>query len=171
MSENHLQTIEDFIRKNKSFNCVFDSEVGTLKLYQKKDKKAISINRKDIEAVVERKDIQEEPFLQINFKNQKRILLTRKLIGFAPAACKGLDMNKLPRVVTTPDLLSVIEALESALCEEDSYEENFKELKLFFEAISCGAESVGFNVTAERLWVDKLISNYLISSSSSSRIS
>ena len=163
---NYIQILQDFLKKNKGFSFMRDIKIGVIKLYQRKDKKSIVFNERDIEKIIARKDTNGDIFLQINFINRKRILLTKKLIGFAPAACSGLDMNKLPKVVTTPDLLNVVEALESALCGEDSYEENFTELKLFFESISCGAEAIGFNVAAERLWVEKLISSYFITASS-----
>ena len=161
-TENYSQTIENFLTKNKELCFIRDTKDGVFKIHQRKDKKSLSFYSKDIENVVDRKDAHQNLFLQVNFNDGKRVLFTEKLVGFAPAACNGLDMSRLPKVVTTPDLLSVIEAVESALYGEDHYEENFEELKLFFESISCGAEAIGFDVAAERLWVEKLISNYSI---------
>jgi len=157
--EQKANTIKTFLApENRPLMFIRDKS-NVIQITQETDNKSISFLLSDVSDVLKRFDAHHEEFLQINFKTGKKMLLTAKFIGFAPAACNGLDINKLPKVVTTYDLLSVIEALESSLYDKDSYQEQLCEVKLFFEAIACGAESIGFNLTGERLWVEKLISN------------
>lgn len=155
-----ISFIKDFTEKSDGLLFIENLQAGEIKIHQKQDKKSISFNKKEVENVLYRMNPNNESFLQVNFSTGKKILLTNHFIGFAPAACEGLDLSKLPKVVTTPDLLSVIEAIESSLYGEDCYEENLEDVKLFFEAMSCGAEAVGFNLTGERLWVERLFSTY-----------
>ena len=156
-----LNTIKEFISKSQGLKITHDQASGNISVEQKCDKKTIHFNAKDLEEVLEREGADKETFLQVNFFNRKKILLTSKYIGFSPAPCGNLDPSKLPKVVTTPDLFNVIEAIESFLYGEERYEEDFEDVKLFFESISCGAESIGFNLVGERLWVEKLITNHL----------
>ena len=51
----------------------------------------------------------------MNFQNSYKVLLTDNLIGFKPQETLGLDMTRIPKVVTTPDLFSVYEAIEESL--------------------------------------------------------
>ena len=157
----HTRAIDQFIAENKGLLLLEDKRSETLQVHQSMDKKHISFNRREIDNVLQRKDAAGEPFLQIDFASGKKILLTKSLIGFAPARCAGLDLNKLPKVVTTSDLLSVIEAIENSLRGQESYEEKLDNIRLFFEAIASGAEAVGFNLAPERLWVEKLLSEKL----------
>ena len=157
-----IDSIEKFIKKNKDLTFLKDVKTDKIQIHQKQDKKFISISKDLIEEVLIRKDEEKKEFLQVNFVTGTKILLTNKYIGFAPAPCGTLDITRLPKVVTTHDLLSVIETIESILYGEENYEENFEDIKLFFESISCGAEAIGFNLAGERLWVEKLISNHPI---------
>ena len=157
----NIHIIEKFLsERDRSLIFMTDIKSETVTITQENDKKSILFFIPDIKEVLEREDNNHDDFLQINFKNGKKILLTKEFVGFAPAVCGGLDVSKLPKVVTTFDLLSVIEAIESSLYGKDLYEENLSEVRFFFESIACGAESIGFNLTGERLWVEKLISNY-----------
>ena len=119
-------------------------------------KKTLSFPESDIEKVLQRKNSCGEDFLQIDFKNGKKILLTHEFIGFSPAECSDRKIEELPKVVTTADLLNVIEAMEGSLYGTDQYQESLNDIKLFFEMIASGAESIGFDLTGERLWVDRL---------------
>ena len=134
-----------------------EDEEEKITIFQNYDKKTLSFYESDIEKVLERKDYNEEAFLQVDFKNGKKILLTNEFVGFSPAVCTEMEAKKLPKVVTTADLLSVIEAIESSLYGTDQYQESLHDIKLFFETIASGAESVGFNLVGERLWVDRLL--------------
>ena len=154
--ENPKSIIENFLSYSKKLSLIKRGESGKITLLQNHDKKTLSFDESDIEKVLARKDYNGEAFLQVNFKNGKKILLTNEFIGFSPAACSEINTKKLPKVVTTADLLSVIEAIESSLYGTDQYQESLYDVKLFFEAIASGAESIGFNLTGERLWVEKL---------------
>lgn len=155
-----IKLIDEFIFQSKDLVFIKDTKFQNIRILQNSDKKNISFKTSEIQEVLKREDVKKESFLQINFKNGKKILLTKKFVGFSPANCGGLDIDKLPKVVTTSDLLNVIEAIEGSLYGKEPYEENLSEVKLFFESIACGAESIGFNLIGERLWVERLISNY-----------
>lgn len=156
----HLNTIGQFIFESSGLTFFQDDKTEAINIFQKSDKKNISFKNSDIKEILKREDQKKETFLQVNFKDGRKILLTKKLVGFAPASCGGLDIDKLPKVVTTADLVNVIEAIESSLYGKDSYEEDLSEVRLFFESIACGAESAGFNLVGERIWVERLISHY-----------
>lgn len=154
----HIKAIKDFSKDSKGLFLMENKEAETCEVYQNQDKKYISFKKNQIENVLRRKDLNHEDFLQIDFYNGAKILLTSDFVGFAPAHCEGLDSQKLPKVVTTLDLISVIEAIESSLYGQEHYEEKLDDVKLFFEAIATGAEAIGFNLAGERLWVEKLLS-------------
>ncbi|MDE0092831.1 MAG: hypothetical protein OXN83_06065 [Oligoflexia bacterium] len=149
--------IEAFLSDSSKLSIV--SEKGKhnkITLLQSYDKKTLSFCVGDVKKVLERKDYNGQSFLQINFKTGKKILLTYEFIGFPPAIGVGIDICKLPKVVTTADLFSVIEAIESSIYGTDQYQESLPEAKMLFESIAAGAESVGFHLTGERLWVERL---------------
>lgn len=150
--------IDDFLKKSQELFLEENPETEFCEIYQNKDKKHISFKRDQIKNILERKDSNKEVFLQIDFYNGTKILLTKDLVGFSPAHCEGLDMDKLPKVVTTLDLLNVIEAIESSVYGQEHYEEKLEDVKLFFESIVTGAETIGFSLAGERLWVEKLLS-------------
>ncbi len=152
------EIIEHFLSQGGELSLVKpDDEIGKVTLFQNYDKKDLSFYESEVERVLERKDYNGEAFLQVDFKNGKKILLTNEFVGFSPAACSEIRTKKLPKVVTTADLLSVIEAIESSIYGTDQYQESLHDIKLFFETIASGAESVGFNLAGERLWVDRLL--------------
>ena len=156
ISENSYRSlIEGFLSEGKKLSLI-DKEDGKITLLQSYDKKTISFYEEDVEKILERKDQNGERFLQINFKTGKKILITSEFIGFPPTSYSKEGNKKLPKVVTTADLLSVIEAIESSIYGPDQYQESLYDVRLFFEAIAGGAESAGFSLTGERLWVEKL---------------
>ena len=99
----------------------------------------------------------EKLFYKLILKMERKFFLTNDFVGFSPATCEEMKIQNLPKVVTTADLLSVIEAIESSLYGTDQYQESLHDIKLFFETIASGAEAVGFNLVGERLWVDRLL--------------
>ena len=151
--------IKAFLAEDSSKLSILDSEKGYNKitLYQNYDRKTISFRIESIKKILERKDYKGRNFLQVDFKDGKKILLTHEFVGFPPAVGVGIDVYKLPKVVTTADVLSVIEAIESSIYGTEHYQESLYEAKMFFESIAAGAESVGFDLTGERLWVEKLL--------------
>ena len=91
--------------------------------------------------------------------DNRKILVTDALIGFRPQARRGIDLDKLPRVVTTPDLVSVIEALEDTINATTEYsQEEAEVLKELFHSVIDGAEMVGFELSEERAWLKRLYS-------------
>ena len=154
--------IEAFLSSSNKLSILDELESkqkygGKITLLQSHDKKTISFCLGDVKKVLERKDCNDQSFLQVNFKNGKKILLTQEFIGFPPAIGVGIEIYKLPKVVTTADLFSVIEAIESSIYGTDQYQESLHEAKMFFESIAAGAESIGFDLTGERFWVEKLL--------------
>ena len=158
-NEGHIKDIEGFLSTSGLMLAMKSFPGGKIHIRQKKDQKTISFGEEEIESILRRQDMRGEEFLQVNFINGKKILLTKEFIGFSPAICEGLEASQLPKVVTTVDLFSVIEAIEGTLYGKDRYRENIYDVKNFFEAIACGAEAIGFNLTGERLWVEKLVSS------------
>ena len=129
---------------------------GFVQIHQSADGKNITLATQDLEEVIARIDADGQGFLQVNFLSGKKILLTQNLIGFKPAPSRGLDLTKLPKVVTTPDLLSVVEAIEDSISSNPSQPEELDVLKKVFDSVLRGAEAVGFDITPERLWMQGL---------------
>ena len=117
---------------------------------QKIDKRRITVNKFDVEEVLSRTDEDGQEFLQVNFVSGKKILLTEKLVGFRPLTMFGLDMEKLPKVVTTPDIMNIFDAIQESLCHEDNSSEELEVLRKVYDSVVCGGESVGFDLNEER---------------------
>jgi hypothetical protein len=79
-------------------------------------------------------------------------------VGFKPFEVTGLDMSKIPRVVTTPDLMSVFEAIEESLSSEDGIDMELDILRKVYQSILIGGEMAGFDLKFERKWMDRLYS-------------
>ncbi len=152
----HMVEIEEFINLSSGLQSSRKNNDLLLQVFQQADGKHLSFSAKDLEDVIHRVDSDGHKFLQVNFHSGKKILITQNLIGFKPALAAGLDMNRLPRVVTTPDLLSVVDAIEETLELEDSIPEDLEVLKRVFDSVLKGGEDVGFDLTAERLWLNNL---------------
>jgi hypothetical protein len=150
-----LSIIEDFVGKsggltlNKEFS-------GSFLIGQKGDAKQISMKLSELVDVLSRKDSEGKEFIQVNFTSGKKILLTDQLIGFKPFPIPDLDVSKLPKVVTTVDLLSVFEAIEDAVSSVTQKNDEADTLKKVFQAILMGGEDVGFDLTTERSWLRRL---------------
>lgn len=130
-----------------------------IEITQLSDKRNLQLALSDLELVMLREDQDGRPFLQLNLVGNKKILLTDQLIGFKPKAISGLDLKKLPRVVTTPDLISVLEAIEEALSGSDIINPEAEMLKKAYFAIVVGAENVGFKMMTEREWITRLVAS------------
>lgn len=85
------------------------------------------------------------------------MLLTDSLIGFKPTETVGLDMSRLPKVVTTPDLKSVYDAIEDSLSADVIQSAEVEILKKVYLSILLGAENIGFNLSEERLHFFSLV--------------
>lgn len=156
---NSMENIIQFINKTKGLKCSYDDS-DDMTIYQCIDGKNFNFKRTDVEEVLNRKDSKREAFIQINFYGDKKIILTDKFIGFKPFPVPELDMTKLPKVVTTPDLLNFIEVIEDSMYELDITAIEVKDIKKYFESVLIGAEKVGFDVLSERVWVERLFQNH-----------
>lgn len=149
---NYLETQTHFVFK---FNETF------LELTQKEDLKKIVIHFDQIEKVLNRQDVDDSKFLQINFAGGTKILITKTLVGFKPNQLIGFDLTKIPRVVTTIDLVSVAKAIEDLFDSEETYETKteIEILKKVYQSILFGAENVGFKMQAEKEWLMSIMLN------------
>jgi hypothetical protein len=150
----NLRKIADFVSRSVGLKswCLGDK----IQIVQKTDGKSLSFLDTDIDEVIARLDSDGHPFLQVNFCTGKKILLTNNFIGFKPAQCVGLDMERLPKVVTTPDLISVVEAIEDSMTTAGTTKDEVDILRRVFDSVLRGAESVGFDLTSERLWLQRI---------------
>ncbi len=133
------------------------SEAGDIEIYQKADDRKIRFSTQDVNDVLNREDREGKAFVQVNFASGKKILLTDALVGFKPEPRANLDLNRLPKVVTTPDLLSVFEAIEEVINAEITNDEEVEVLKEVYQSILSGGESVGFDLKSERVWISRLL--------------
>ncbi len=153
--DEQVSQINEFVAKSTGLRSrVIDKD--KIHITQSADGKAIVFAVADLEEVIHRIDSDGQLFLQVNFSSGKKILLTQNLIGFKPAPSRGLDLSKLPKVVTTPDLLSVVEAIEDSMANEPAHPEELEILKKVFDSVLRGAEAVGFDTTPERIWLQGL---------------
>ena len=129
--------------------------ITRIQLRQKIDGKSLLIDARTIGGLLPRYDQDGEEFLQINFEAGYKILVTKNLVGFKPALTAGLDRSNLPNVVTTPDILNVLDAIHDASEDAHASDVELKSLKRVFEAVILGGELVGFDLTNERGWLFK----------------
>jgi hypothetical protein len=152
-----LEEISRFIGGSSGLKVTSNSSF--VEISQISDKRVLILNLSDLELVLFREDQDGKPFLQINLHGNRKILLTDQLIGFKPKQTVGLDLKKLPRVVTTPDLISVLEAVEEALSSAEVINPEAEMLKKAYFAIVTGAESIGFKMDAEKDWITRLMAS------------
>ena len=154
VSQNDLMTVLfDFIEQSTGLDAsrIEDHIV----ISQKADSKSLKLKTTDLMDILLRKDPEGKEFIQVNFVSGQKILITDQLVGFKPITSGDLDLGKLPKVVTTLDLLSVIEAIEE--CSSQGDEKNdLSTLKLVFGAIVGGGEAIGFDLSQERSWLKRL---------------
>lgn len=124
---------------------------------QRVDGKSITVDKNRIADVLTRMDSDGKDFLQVNFNCGKKILITERLIGFKPIQFQGIDLEKLPKVVTTPDLGSVVDAISDGLCQSLTTTDEIDVLKRVFHSVLLGAEAVGFELNEERDWLARLV--------------
>ena len=146
------QVIGDYVTQSAGLTSKKGSD-ESLTICQQVDGKSLTFDFTKVDEVLQRTDVDGKEFLQVNFESGKKILITDNLIGFKPASCHGLDLKKLPKVVTTPDLISVVDAIEDVLAGESDHQDEIEVLRRVFESVLRGAESVGFDLTSERIWL------------------
>lgn len=151
-----LTQILEFIAQSSGLKRKSSSHEGTLEVAQKIDGKFLSIAPEDLEDVLFRTDVDGKEFIQVNFCSGNKILLTDTLIGFKPAHLSGLDLTRLPKVVTTPDIVSVFDAIQEALHSGDQRAEEIVVLRKVFDAVVAGGEAIGFDLSKEKAWISRV---------------
>jgi hypothetical protein len=136
-----------------------------IRLHQLADGKSIVIDAKKLDEVLWRTDTQSAEFVQVNFLNGHKILLTETLVGFKPGTPPGIDHSRLPRVVTTPDVVNVFEAIQDVLHQSGPRSHELSVLKKVFDAVLMGGEDAGFDLAEERTWLARLPTNLAKASS------
>lgn len=156
----HINDIINYLESQTHF--IFKYDENFLELTQKEDFKKISIEFEQIEKVLVRQDVDGSKFLQINFHQGVKILVTKTLIGFKPNQLVGFDLARIPRVVTTIDLVSVSKAIEDLFDSEETLESKAEVeiLKKVYQSILYGAEDVGFKMQAEKKWISAVLLNH-----------
>lgn len=134
-------------------------ESGSVQISQDLDGKIFRFHSHDISEILHRTDADGKPFLQLNMRGGLKVLFTDTLIGFKPVETTGLDLSRIPKVVTTPDLTSVFEAIEESMGTEAGTDTEVEILKKVFLAILAGGEQVGFDLSQERIWLNRLIAS------------
>lgn len=153
------QKMIEFIQSSAGLE-VLDSQSTDFAIRQKVDLKSIVIKIDQIQNLIQRADTEGVPFLQVNLKDNKKILITENLIGFKPAVLGGLDTSRIPKVVTTQDLRSVFDAIEEALYLNENPNEEIQLLKKIFDSVIAGGEHIGFDLNRERSWLLRLPINF-----------
>lgn len=155
----HINDVVNYLESQTHFVFKFDEKI--LELTQKEDLKKITIDFEQIEKVLIRQDVDGSNFLQINFSHGTKILITKTLVGFKPNQLVGFDLTRIPRVVTTIDLVSVSKAIEDLFDSEETSESKaeIEILKKVYQSILYGAEGIGFKMQAEKIWLTAILLN------------
>lgn len=153
-----LDHILNFVDSSKGLHAKIN-ESGRVQIRQDLDGKLFTFSSQDLGEVLHRADSEGKPFIQVNFKNGSKVLLTETLVGFKPIETLGLDMGRIPKVVTTPDLVSVYEAIEESMGADNGLDTEVEILKKVYMAIIAGGEKVGFDLGTERKWLNRLLAS------------
>lgn len=153
-----MDFITSYVENSKGLSLKMN-ESGRVDILQELDQRNYYFHSMELAEVLPRLDTEGKDFLQINFKSGSKVLFTDNLIGFKPLEIMGLDMSRLPRVVTTPDLMSVHGALEDAMESDSILEQDVEVLKKVYQSILMGAEKVGFSLEKERKWINRLLAS------------
>ena len=157
----NMNEILNFLENKAHFKFSVVNE--TIQLTQNEDQKNIDINNEQIEKVITRQDLDGSHFLQINFISGHKILITQALIGFKPYEMVGFDASRIPKVVTTVDLLSVSKAMEELFDSDETpnSKAEIEVLKKVYQSIMVGAENIGFKMSTEIRWFSSIMHNPL----------
>ncbi len=154
-----LEQILNFVEMSKGLQAKIQ-DCGRVQIKQDFDGKTFSFNSAEVVEILQRTDSEGKPFIQINFRNETKVLLTESLVGFKPCETLGLDMGRLPKVVTTPDLASVFDAISESLGSADSgHDAELEILKKVYLSVVTGGEKVGFDLSEERKWLNRLLAS------------
>lgn len=151
-----LEDILGFVKSSSGLKT-YSTNTHEAVIQQSVDGKLFKFQIETLNEVLQRVDADGSRFIQINFQNGNKVLFTDTLVGFKPAETIGLDMSKIPKVVTTPDLLSVFEAIEESLSSDLQHDQEVEVLKKVFVSILQGGELAGFDLKFEKKWVGRLV--------------
>ncbi len=151
-----LEEILAFVDKSAGLTSEI-TESGIVSIQQAVDGKIFRFTCETLNEVLQRFDADGKQFIQVNFQSGNKVLFTDTLVGFKPRETLGLDMSKIPRVVTTPDLVSVFEAIEDSMSSDATPDSEVEVLKKVFVAILQGGELAGFDLEFERRWLARLV--------------
>jgi len=153
-----LDSILNYVDSSRGLKAKV-GESGKIQIYQDLDGKIFTFSVQDIGEILHRMDADGKPFIQLNLRGGHKVLFTDTLIGFKPIETVGLDISRIPKVVTTPDLLSVFEAIEESMGAESGADSEVEILKKVYFSILSGGEQVGFDLSFERKWLNRLIAS------------
>jgi len=153
-----LDSILNYVDSSRGLKAKV-GDAGKVQIYQDLDGKIFTFSAQDIGEILHRMDADGKPFIQLNLKGGHKVLFTDTLIGFKPVETLGLDISRIPKVVTTPDLLSVFDAIEESMGAESGADGEVEILKKVYFSILAGGEQVGFDLTFERKWLNRLIAS------------
>lgn len=159
MTDKENQLLEDilgFVDQSNGLSGELAPD-GQVVVHQAVDGKRFRFAVTEVNEVLQRTDSEGQSFIQVNFASGRKVLFTDNLVGFKPHEIGGLDMNKIPKVVTTPDLMSVFEAIEEGLSSEQVMDHEVDILKKVYQAILLGGENAGFDLAFERKWLSRLV--------------
>lgn len=150
--EDRFKMIQDYAIKTAGLK-VRPLDGNTLEIRQVYDQKSMVLDLSLVKDVLERSDTDGKQFLQVNFQDGKKILVTDAFIGFKPVITPERSSEKLPKVVTTSDLISVIEAIEDISSGTvKNVKEDLDSFRKIYHSIIEGAEQIGFNCENEKNW-------------------
>lgn len=160
-SPNSAQMLEEILHYvDKSSGLTSEvSDSGLVAVRQSVDGKIFKFAKDSVSELLHREDVDGKSFIQVNFSSGTKVLFTDTLVGFKPRETLGLDMTKIPKVVTTPDLISVFEAIEESMSSDQTPETEVEILKKVFQAILQGGEAAGFDLAFERRWLSRVVSS------------
>lgn len=153
-----LDSILNYVDSSRGLKAKV-GESGKIQIYQDLDGKIFTFSMQDIGEILHRMDADGKPFIQLNLRGGHKVLFTDTLIGFKPVETVGLDISRIPKVVTTPDLMSVFEAIEESMGAESGADSEVEILKKVYFSILAGGEQVGFDLSFERKWLNRLIAS------------
>ena len=151
-----LEEIENYVQ-NSTGLLIEKLNSDEVSIHQQIDGKKFHFRMTALEDVLDRTDVDGKPFIQVNFTTGYKVLFTDTLVGFKPRETLGLDMSKIPRVVTTPDLVSVLTAIEDGMSSENMAEYEIDVLKRVYSAIIQGGECAGFDLSVEKTWLGRIL--------------
>lgn len=137
----HKNTLLSFIKKTRGLR-VKNQNLTSITIEQKEDKSFLKIFFHQISHISLASETKKEDYIQINFINKTKCILTESLIGFAPIKSLLLDKNSLPEVVSSIDLLNILEAFEANLRNSGEIED-FLFLNQVYHAVLNGGKHIG----------------------------